>query len=283
MGKNSAIAWTDDTFNPWWGCQKISPACDFCYAEAWAKRTGFPEVWTEPGGTPIRRTFGARHWAEPFLWNEKAARAGIRRRVFCASMADVFDADAPAGERERLFNLIRNTQHLDWLLLTKRIGNAKRMLPADWGAGYPNVWLGITVVNQEEAERDILKLLGISAAVRFLSCEPLLEPIYLKRLVLASGPTTVQGFHTLNVTVNALHGAQSLGWPPLDWVIVGGESGSKARPMPTQWAEWIMEDCRAAGVAFFFKQESQANSKTYGDFATFPEALQVRQWPTKPL
>src|SRR5687767_6851032 len=116
MGRNSTIEWTTHTFNPWWGCTKVSPGCQNCYAERLSTRYGH-DVWG-PGAK--RRTFGEDHWKEPLRWEAEAARTGVRARVFCASMADVFDKDAPAKERKRLWKLIAKTPHLDWLLLTKR-------------------------------------------------------------------------------------------------------------------------------------------------------------------
>src|SRR5581483_4117136 len=161
------ISWTHHTFNPWWGCTEISPACDNCYAREWAKR--FDVKW---GTGQPRRPASERTWAEPLRWNRAAERAGERRRVFCASMADVFDNEAPDDLRERLWALIRATPHLDWLLLTKRIGNALKMLPADWWFNYPNIWIGATVATQEEADRDVCKLIQTLARVCFLSIEP---------------------------------------------------------------------------------------------------------------
>jgi protein gp37 len=229
MGKETAIEWTDHSFNPWWGCAKVSPGCDHCYAEAWAKRTG-TAVW---GVDAPRRAFGDKHWNEPLKWQRAAVAAGKRARVFCASMADVFDKNAPAGARDRLWALIRATPDLDWQLLTKRIGNVARMLPADWGNGYANVWLGISVVNQDEADRDIPKLLATPANVRFLSCEPLLGPINFSK---------VPGFNRIGLSL--------YGW----WIISGGESGPKARPSHPDWHRSLRDQCAAAGVPFLFKQ-----------------------------
>jgi protein gp37 len=199
-----------------------------------------------------RREFGEKHWNDPRRWNKRAEKEGRRLRVFCASMADVFDKNAPSGAREKLWALIRETPALDWLLLTKRIGNAKSMLPADWGAGYANAWLGASIVNQLEADRDIPKLEATAARVRFLSCEPLLAPVTLSR------------------------GGR---FPAIDWVIVGGESGHSARPMEWSWAEALCQETVSAGAAFFFKQGSQATGHDFRNFEAFPSALQVRQWP----
>lgn len=276
MAKNSKIEWTDHTFNPWVGCTKISPGCDHCYAEGWAKRSGLVK-WGP--GTTRRRTSAAK-WREPLKWNRDAANdlnAGEllhprRPMVFCASLADVFDNEVPPEWRADLFELIRATPHLDWLLLTKRIGNVKSMVPWYSYRGSmepqyyapPNVWLGISVVNQEEAERDIPKLLAIPAAIRFLSCEPLLGPINLG----------------LNLGIRLEDGTIWKGSrPTLDWVIVGGESGHGARPMEPQWAIDLVAQCQAVETAVFMKQGSQANWSNFKNFETFPPELQVRQWP----
>lgn len=219
MGKNTAIAWTDSTWNPWWGCTKVSPACNHCYAEAFAKRVG-QKIW---GAGAPRRYFGDAHWQEPLKWERVARRDGKPHRVFCASMADVFDNEVGQEYRERLWALIRETPHLTWQLLTKRIGNAQAMLPADFSPDtYPHVWVGMTVVTQEEVDRDIGKLRAIPARVRWLSIEPQLEEIKI--------PT----------------GAQ--------WVVTGGESGAKARPYNLDWARSVVRQCRESGIAPFVKQ-----------------------------
>lgn len=230
MSENSKIEWTHHTFNPWWGCAKVSPGCDHCYAERDAGRfTPGTVLWGVDAG---RREFGDKHWSEPLKWNARAAKEGTRYRVFCASMADVFDKNAPAGARERLWSLIEQTPHLDWLLLTKRIGNVGRMIPDRWSTMLPrNVWLGISVVNQDEADRDIPKLLAVKAHVRWLSMEPLLGPVDLDRVYVA---------------------APGERW--IDWVVVGGESGPKARPMHPDWARALRDQCTVAGVQFLFKQ-----------------------------
>ncbi len=171
------------TFNPWTGCTKVSPACDHCYAERWAKRTGGP-LWGA-GEERQRTSFG--NWKKPTRWNAEAERLGIRYRVFCASLADVFDNAVPVEWRIDLFRLISATPYLDWLLLTKRISNAAPMMAEvsdRCGGGpmpLPNVWVGATICNQTEADRDIPKLLDVPAAKRFLSIEPLLEPVDIKK------------------------------------------------------------------------------------------------------
>ena len=172
MGENSNIEWCDHTFNPWLGCTKISAACDHCYAEAWSKRAGSPELWQGQ-----RRRTSAANWRQPYKWNAKAATEGKRARVFCASLADVFDNQADPAWRDDLWQIIQRTPWLDWLLLTKRPQNIAKMLPMGWGGGWPNVWLGTTCEEQEVADRNISHLLATPAAVRFVSAEPLLGAI----------------------------------------------------------------------------------------------------------
>lgn len=228
MGKDTTIEWTHHTFNPWWGCVKVSAACDHCYAETWAKRLG-ENVW---GAKTDRRFFSDAHWKEPLKWNREAAANGVRRRVFCASMADVFENRKDLVEhRLRLLELIRDTPHLDWLLLTKRIHLVRKQLPK--GYEFPsNVWLGATVENQAAADKRIKYLLAFTTpSVRFLSCEPLLGSLDLREY-LKRGPLGTR----------------------VDWVIAGGESGPGSRPMEPQWPDALRKQCNAAKVAFHFKQ-----------------------------
>lgn len=246
MAENSKIEWCHHTFNPWTGCTKIGPGCDHCYAEGWAKRSGI--VQWGPGAE--RRRTSEANWRQPVKWNTEAARLGVRYRVFCASLADVFDNEAPAAWRADLFDLIAMTPHLDWLLVTKRIGNVRQMIPDRWSVCMPpNLWLGITVVNQAEADRDIPKLLGLKVSVRFLSMEPLLGPVDL-RFHVFSEPTG-------NFRTHAGKRQMELRKPVdggLHWVIVGGESGPGARPMHPHWARDLRDQCAEAGMPFLFKQ-----------------------------
>jgi protein gp37 len=275
VGEVSKIEWTDATFNPWVGCTKISAACDHCYAEGWAKRSGQVE-W---GGERRRTT--AANWRKPIKWNAKAAAEGRRIRVFCASLADVFDNQVPAEWRDDLWALIRATPNLDWQLLTKRPQNIVKMLPADWGAGYANVWLGTTVENQTEADRRIPHLLTTPARLRFLSCEPLLGPLELRCI---EGYKVGRGWDI----ADALTGEgltfdkdgevdKTVTTPSIDWVIVGGESGGDARPMNPVWVRDLHEHCTSAGVPMLFKQwgewfpyggidaDGHQNSRTRGE------------------
>ena len=229
MAKNSQIEWTHHTFNPWWGCKKVSPACDNCYAELWAKRMGH-RLW---GTDSPRRFFGDAHWREPLRWNEEARVSGSRQRVFCASMADVFERRADLNaQRDRLWELIDNTLHLDWLLLTKRPQNVARIAP--WGSSWPaNVWLGTSVENQTLAEKRLPFLLKNPAAIRFLSCEPLLGPLDLRQWFRRNDCYSI------------------------DWIIAGGESGSASRPMHPDWITSLLHQCQDFAVPFHFKQWGQ--------------------------
>lgn len=273
MAEHTNIAWTDSTFNPWIGCTKISPACDNCYAAALDKRTGGSH-W---GAGVERRRTGEANWRQPIKWNKNHEaffkKHGRRQRVFCASMADVFDNEVNPQWRADLFSLIDETPHLDWLLLTKRIGNVSKMYaetPIYWHDGQltvadlhepmPNVWLGATICNQEEADRDIPKLLATPAAKRFLSIEPLLGEIDLQKITLrADGGLPTSLSKQLGDYVQPLSG-NFTDSPRLDWVIVGGESGHGARPMHPDWARSLRDQCAAANVPFMFKQ--------WGDFVS---------------
>jgi protein gp37 len=264
MSENSKIEWTDHTFNPWEGCQKVGPGCDHCYAETRNARYGGGVAINWGPGAPRRRT-SAANWRKPLQWNRDGtfyAKHGRRQRVFCASLADVFDNAVDLLWRRDLFRLISDTPNLDWLLLTKRIGNVPTMLKHIGVEQLPdNVWLGATIVNQEEADRDIPKLLAVPARVRFLSMEPLLGPVDI-----ASYLWPVCGWW--KGPYNSYRDAEAAGAECglkrqamvsahakfIDWVIVGGESGTDARPMHPVWARDLRDQCTEAGVPFLFKQ-----------------------------
>lgn len=222
MGEKTAIAWTDHTFNPVWGCQKVSPACENCYAEKWAARVGQSQLW---GAGGERRTFGKKHWAEPWKWDKAAAEQGSTAMVFCGSMCDVFE-DHPVTKHERamLFGLIETTPNLIWQLLTKRPENILEALPTTWREKLPeNVWVGTTIENQKYLEIRAPLLLSVPAVVRFFSCEPLLGPIDLRN------------------------------YRP-EWVIAGGESGPGFRPLNLEYARNLADQCLDLEIPFFFKQ-----------------------------
>jgi len=251
MAKDSKIEWTTHTFNPWWGCVKVSDGCKNCYAEAFSKRTG-NNVW---GVAAERRFFGEKHWNEPLKWNEAAKGAVERPRVFCASMADVFEllpgdhpsADAQGHAQIKLFPLIMQTPHLDWMLLTKRPEHILKMIEfaavwcfpftdpdfvawlVDWVNGKPphNVWLGTSVEDNRVIKR-VHDLIQTPAVAYFLSCEPVLGEVTLPAEFLSLG-------------------TQAL-------VIAGGESGANPRPMHPAHPRSLRDQCQAHGVPFHFKQ-----------------------------
>jgi protein gp37 len=245
VSANTKIEWATHTFNPWEGCQKVGPGCDHCYAENRNARFGGGVAINWGPNAPRRRT-SAANWDKPLAWNAGHdayfAEHGHRQRVFCASLADVFDNAVDPEWRADLFELILATPNLDWLLLTKRIGNVGNMLPVpfDFDKHYPNVWLGATIVNQEEADRDIPKLLAVPAAKRFLSMEPLLGPVKINPEHFQRHPDRRKG--------------TDWDYEGINWVIVGGESGPGARPMHPDWARSLRDQCEAAGVPFLFKQ-----------------------------
>lgn len=251
MSDTTAIQWTDHTFNTWWGCSRVSLACRFCYADGLAHRYGH-ELWRRSGP---RRMLSDANWKKPLKWNREAERASKPALVFCCSMADVFERH-PVDEinaqldsaRARLWDLIGETPWLHWQLLTKRIENVADMVP--WGFDWPaNVWIGTSVEDQRRADERIPVLLTLPARVRFLSCEPLLGPVDLT-LVDFDGAT---GLHVLE---NPPRG--------VDWVIAGGESGAKHRPMNLDWARSLRDQCADAGVPFLFKQVGGRTSKAGG-------------------
>ncbi|MGH8159293.1 MAG: phage Gp37/Gp68 family protein [Rhodanobacter sp.] len=291
MAETTNIEWCDSTFNPWIGCTKISQACDFCYAaDLMDSRVGKVR-WGS--GQPRIRT-GVKDWKLPLRWDAKpfyecrqcrwrgdhpdqsaiehlvlcpACRNSeiepARRRVFCASLADVFDNEVDPRWRADLFALIEKTPNLDWLVLTKRIGNVPEMAGelarmlwwpslVDNSLLLPkNVWLGATVCNQAEADRDIPKLLKVPASVRFLSIEPLLGPVDLSAIRF---PLAEHSHEEVSVLHRKDPHALGRARPTIDWVIVGGESGKNARPMHPEWPRSLRDQCLTAGTPFLFKQ-----------------------------
>lgn len=245
MGDTTGISWADATFNPWIGCTKISTgshgACEHCYAERDNNRRGWVSGWGV--GIPRRRT---KTWDQPVKWNRQAEISGDRPRVFCASLADVFDNEVDQAWRDDLWRLIRKTPNLRWMLLTKRIGNAPKMLPQDWP--YPNAGLMATLATQSEWDRDYPKLASLPAAWHGVSAEPLLDEI-------------------------------NIGTATPDWIIVGGESGAGHRYTDPAWVRSLRDQCTANSIAFHFKQWGGARPKSNGceldgrEHKEFPKAL----------
>lgn len=241
MGEETIIAWTDHTFNPWMGCQRVSPGCVHCYAERLVEDRMGREAW---GPSAPRIVTSEATWGKPRAWDRAARREGHSARVFVASLADVLE-DRPelVGPRVRLWDLVRRLDALDWLILTKRPENYGRMLPPDWGAGWDHVWLGTSIESADYASRaDHLR--AVPAAVRFLSYEPALGPLALD----------LAGIH---------------------WVIYGGESGPGYRPHDLAWPRAMRAACAEAGAAFFFKQSPGIRTEMGIEL----DGAIVRAWP----
>jgi len=245
MGDTTGIAWTDFTWNPWWGCLPVSEACEKCYAATLDRRTG--GHYFEPGVLP-RRT-SEKNWNIPGRKEREAVALNRRLRGFMGSMMDWADNRVPEGWRADAFAQIRKAPHVDWQLLTKRAPNIAKMLSEcapDWGQGYDNVWLGVTVENRKHGVPRIEHLRRVPAKVRFLSVEPLLEDL---------GALDLTGIH---------------------WVIVGGESGAGFRPVQREWIDSVIAQCRAQGVRVFFKQWGGGKADAGGCLL---DGREIKEWP----
>lgn len=285
MAENSAISWTDRTEE----CAvrgtarrflSRSPAVADSTSIEWFDSSFNP--WLGGPGNPRVRTSA---WRKPLTWNKNAdafaAEHGRRQRVFCASLADVFDNAVDPQWRADLYNLIAATPNLDWLLLTKRIGNVLNMVLFHWKqpGGWPsNIWLGATVCNQEEADRDIPKLLAVPARVRFLSVEPMLGPVDIR--LFTRCPGRKNGPRPLSFGCG--HELVGLPCTGVDWVIAGGESGPNARPAHPDWFRGLRDQC--AGVAFHFKQWGEFHTAAFrvsDNVAVFRQFDNFQHWVNK--
>lgn len=307
MAQKTNIQWCDHTFNPWRGCTKVSPGCQHCYAETLSVRN--PSVLGEWGPNGKRVVAAEAYWRQPNAWNRAAATAGVRRRVFCLSLGDIFEERPElAAARRRLGAIIQETTWLDWLLLTKRPQNWQQACSELWwrpDASYPlpaNVWLGVSVEDQRRADERLPVLRSIPARVRFVSYEPALGPVDNGgRCPRCDRDATYAGVCLCNVASDAY--APDRG--RLHWWIVGGESGTQARSFDVQWAKRIVAGCQISGVACFVKQlgrrplevislldkplfddwnPSYARALVLhdakgGDPSEWPEALRVREFP----
>lgn len=317
MAETSEIAWTHSTFNPWIGCTKVAPGCTHCYAEAYAQR--YNKAQWGPRGTRVKTS--EAYWRQPLKWNREAEAVGERRRVFCASLADVFEEWDGAivnsrgealrfnathgigpwhgmGEyakpatmaevRRDLFALIDATPQLDWLLLTKRPENIRRMWPAKDEAEYnirfrENVWLLTSVSEQESADRNIPELLKCRdlAPVLGISAEPLLGLLDLNTDVTVCDYC---GRYTLdNVSWECVCGQPLIQdaytfVERLDWVIVGGESGGSRRACEVGDIVSIVQQCQSAGVPCFVKQDSALHAGQQGRIPD--DVWAVKEFPT---
>lgn len=284
MGK-TAISWTatvlsDGTtlpgysFNPWIGCTKVSQGCAHCYAETQNKRYN----WTPDGwgvGAP-RKLTSEKNWQKPIAWAKQAKAEGVVRRVFCASLADVFDAEVDWTWRARLWDLIEETAQiggLEWLLLTKRPENILEMLPKRWLANPPDyIRLGVTVEDQANEYR-IGELLKVWGGKNFVSVEPMLSPVDLHLM------RSDRSIHILKPIPHFPYVEHSGKYKcMIHWVIVGGESGAGCRPMELEWARDLLRQCREADIPYFFKQVGGHPDKRH-DPAGWPEDLRVQEFP----
>ena len=249
MAVESEISWTDATFNPWIGCTKVSPGCDHCYAERDNKRRKWVPGWGP--GEPRRRT-SAENWNKVRKWDRQAFAEGKRLKVFCASLADVFDNEVLQSWRDDLWQLIDETPNLDWIILTKRIGNLAKMINLARGWPFPHAGLMATIVNQEEWDRDYHKLADAKSRYRVpwigVSAEPLLGSIYI-------------------------------GNARPDWIITGGESGAVHRQLNMNAVRDLRDQCARNGIAFHHKQNGGTHGKENGclvdgvEYKAFPAAL----------
>jgi protein gp37 len=245
MADRSAIEWTDATVNFWWGCTKVGPACDHCYAETWDKRIGGAH-WGI--GVPRRKIESAPKLLAKL--NEQAAKTGTRKRVFIQSMSDLFDLEVTIDWFSRAWTMIEVCRRLEIQIVTKRVSAIEKRLAEIGRTSWPDhAGLIITVANQAEADRDIPRLLALKQKFRMpwvgLSCEPLLGAIDLHAVI--PDPLSWSFAHGFN---------------GLDWVIVGGESGPNARPFWPSWARSLRDQCVGTGTAFFFKQFGEFEYET---------------------
>jgi protein gp37 len=259
MADKSAIEWTDATWNPVTGCTKVSPGCDHCYAERVTER------W-QGKGSFNRVVLHEDRLSKPLKWRKP-------RRVFVNSMSDLFHDDVPDAYIAEVFSVMARAPQHTFQVLTKRHGRMRSLLNrgsfrdnlATWCRPWPlpNVWLGVSVEDQKWADVRVPALLDTPAAVRFLSCEPLLGPVWLKAFWLQP---TFPG-------------------PRINWVIVGGESGPGARPMHADWARSLRDRCVAAGVPFFFKQTGSLLARDLGmpgkgdKWDYLPQEFRIRDYP----
>ncbi len=290
MGEKTGIQWCDHTFNPWIGCTKVSAGCEHCYAERDNNRYKWVDGW---GLGQARRRTSDANWKNPLQWAIQARKEQRVHRVFCASLADVFDAEVSQDWKNQLFSIIESINqvcgYLEWLLLTKRIENVNYMMPRNWLEDPPSfIRLGVTAENQEMADYRIPKLLKVWSGKNFVSVEPMLGSVNLTRIRWAKISVDVADYRRLGVPApdemwslrDALysHPGDEYNKPlhGIDWVIAGSESGPKARPFDPDWARSLRNQCQAADIPFFLKQ-----TPINGKLTHMPE-LDGRVWNQMP-
>lgn len=243
MAETSKIEWTDATFNPWIGCTKCSPGCENCYAE----RDFGPKSRHPMGGWGAdepRHWTSEANWKKPLAWNRKCERENRRMTVFCGSICDIADPEVSQIWFSDVIRLVLKTPNLNWLFLTKRPEELKRRLDdfykysLEYRFVIPNLWLGVTACNQEETKK-VWTLLKTPAAGRFVSIEPMLGPIDLNKFELLC-----KAWSRRRPTLGTY----------LDWVICGGETGPKARPLHPDNVASLRDQCQSTETPFFFKQ-----------------------------
>lgn len=245
MGKDTAIGWCDATFNPWWGCTRVSPGCERCYAETFAKRVG-QDIW---GPTKGRRFFGEKHWNEPIHWDAKARREGRRLKVFCASMADICeDHEQLEPWRTRLIELVKHTRNIDWLFLTKRPENYLKMFGDGFFRSNPHVWPGFTAENQEQLDKRVGHVVRIPGKGRkWISAEPLLSRLDVRSHLRRTEHVRENG-SVGKIIARHIDG--------IVWVVVGGESGCEFRDPGVEHLISVVDQCKATVVACYVKQDA---------------------------
>lgn len=305
MSFGTKIAYCHATFNPWMGCTKISTGCQRCFAERWAKRSGMVE-WGP--GKPRRRT-SESYWKQPLKWNKQAEKEATRYLVL-TDLCDPLDMEIPVGWFTDFLSLILRTPRLDWLFLTKRIDNWRHCIARmktygkvsgdermeylgdslSDGIKIPNLWLGITVCNQAEADRDIPILLSIPAVKHWLSIEPMLGPINITPFIGGKAHKCECGWHETELKLFPMNrkmyhpncGMFTKDYDAVKWIVCGGESGVGARPMHPDWVRSVRDQCQSAGVPFFFKSWGEWLPSGQSVDAMYDELLDsanTHEWP----
>ncbi len=277
MAEHSKIGWCDHTLNAWIGCSKVAAGCDHCYAEGLSRRYGFAE-W---GPGQPRRPTAESTWFQYRKWEKRAARTGVPELVFCGSLMDWCDLEAPIGGLWRIHQAWRETPHLIWLMLTKRVPNIERCLPADWGEGYRNVALGYSLAEAKDlAQMDCFA--AIPARWLFISYEPAIEWCELRPWLFPDCPEC-NGGGLIGCVCEGMGVTGSF----VDQVIIGGESGPKARSFDIGWAHRMVDLCQEAGVRCFVKQLGAKPVVGYGGngkakvLLRHPKGEDPAEWPSR--